>query len=258
MESATGIVGLSVLVFIGLLICLEIGFRLGRRNAGKYPERAHEGIGAIEGVIFALLGLLLAFSLSGATSRLDNRRQLIIQEANAVGTAYLRLDLLPPAEQPVMRQLFRDYLDTRLRVYQLIADEAASNQEQAKAVELQRDIWSRAVAASTGSPDQSTELLLLPALNEMIDVTTSRAIALTTHLPAPIVQLLVIMALMSGLAAGYAMAKRGRRSWIHMLLYAAIVAVTLYVVLDLEYPRSGLIRLDAADKALYALRDSIR
>jgi len=258
MDYTARIIELSVLVFVGLVACLEIGFRLGRRTAAKNPERAHEGIGSIEAAVFALLGLLLAFSLSGATGRLDTRRQLIIDEANAIGTAYLRLDLLPPAEQPALRLLFRDYLDARLGVYERITDLLASRQELARAAALQQEIWTRSVSASRQSTDPATELLFLPAINEMIDVTAARAIALNTHLPAPIVQLLIGMALLSGLVAGYAMAKRTSRSWIHVLLYSGLVAITLYVVLDVEYPRSGIIRLDAADQALYELRDSIR
>lgn len=251
-------VGLSVLVFIGLLIFLEAGFRLGRRNVARNPESAHEGIGSIEAAVFALLGLLLAFSLSGATGRLDNRRQLIVEEANAIGTAYLRLDLLSPGEQPAIRQLFRTYLDARLQVYELFERSADIAEQMARVAELQREIWTQVVSATKQSADPALEQLLLPAVNDMIDVTTARSIALDTHLPPLIVQLIVAMALLSGLVAGYAMAKRGRRSWLHMLLYAAIVAVTLYVVLDVEYPRAGLIRLDAADKALYELRDSMR
>lgn len=100
--------------------------------------------------------------------------------------------------------------------------------------------------------------LLLPAVNEMIDVTTSRTIALHSHLPRLIFALLISVALLSGLLAGYAMAKRKSRSWLHMLLYAVVVAITIYAVLDLEYPRFGLIRLDAADNALMELRQSIR
>lgn len=258
MDYTTRIIELSLLVFNGLLACIEFGFRLGRRDVVKHPEQTHDGIGAIEAAVFALLGLLLAFSLSGASGRLDNRRQLIIEEANAIGTAYLRLDLLPPAEQPTMRLLFRDYLDARLSVYALIADLPASREALARATALQRDIWIQAVSLSRVSADPATELLLLPAINDMIDITTTRTIALNTHLPAPIVLLLIGMALLSGLVAGYAMARRTRRSWLHMILYAGLVAVTLYVALDVEYPRSGVIRLDAADRALYELRDSIR
>jgi len=116
----------------------------------------------------------------------------------------------------------------------------------------------RAIEASREDQTQNTARLLVPALNEMIDVTTSRTIALQTRLPALIFFLLMSVALVSGLLAGYAISKRGSRSWLHMLLYAAIIPITIYAVLDFEDPRSGLIRVDAADKALLQLRDSIK
>ena len=150
-------------------------------------------------------GPLLGFSFSGGTSRLDTKRQLIVQEANAIGTAYLRLDLLPASNQPEMRRL---YLDTRLRVYQKLPDQQAAEQELAHAERIQQEIWSRAVAASRDDPSRNTARLLLPALNEMIDITTSRTIALHTHLPPLIFALLMSVALPSGVLAGYAMAKR--------------------------------------------------
>ena len=181
-----------------------------------------------------------------------------MQEANAIGTAYLRLDLLPAADQPEMRRLFREYLDARLGVYQKLPDLKAAKQELVRGGQIQQEIWSRAVSASRDDSTQNAARLLLPALNVMIDITTSRTMALHTHLPLLIFALLVFMALASGLLAGYSMAKRKNRSWLHLLLYAAVVSLTIYVALDLEYPRFGLIRLNAADRALYELRDSIR
>ena len=255
MEVATG---LSIGLFFVMLACLEAGYRIGHWNTEKHPELAHEGIGAVEGAVFALLGLLLAFTFAGATSRLDARRHLIVQEANAIGTSYLRVDLLSANDQPAMRHLFRDYLDARLRVYEKVPDLKAVDEEIAHAEQLQQEIWSRAVSASKTDQTQNVARLLLPALNEMIDVTTSRSIALHTHLPPLIFALLICVALLSGLLAGYAMAERKRRSWLHVLVYAAVVAVTVYAVLDLEFPRLGLIRLDSADQAMLRLRDSIR
>jgi uncharacterized protein YneF (UPF0154 family) len=108
------------------------------------------------------------------------------------------------------------------------------------------------------SPTQNLARLLLPALNDMIDVTTSRTIALHTHLPPLIFGLSITVALLSGLMAGYNMAKRRSRSWFHVLLYSAAIAITIFTVVDLDYPRFGLIRLTAADTALTQLRDSIR
>jgi len=136
-------------------------------------------------------GPLLWFSFSGGTSRLDTKRQLIVQEANAIGTAFLRLDLLAASNQPEIRRLFREYLYTRLRVYEKLPDLQAAEQELARAEKIQQDIWSRAVVASRDDPSQNTARLLLPALNEMIDITTSRTIALHTHLPPLIFALLM-------------------------------------------------------------------
>jgi len=248
-------IALSLGAFAGIVACLEVGYRLGRRRS---EEMAHEGIGALEAAVFALLGLLLAFSFAGGTSRLDTRRQLIVEEANAIGTAYLRLDMLAAAEQPEMRRLFREYLDARLQVYQKLPNLEAAEQEMEHAAGIQQKLWSQAVNASRANTTPALAILVLPAINQMIDVTTSRRVALYTHLPSLILAMLMIVALFSGLLAGYAMAKRRSRSWLHMIVYAFVVSVTIYAVIDLDYPRSGLIRLDVADNALAKLRDSIR
>src|SRR5271170_6073331 len=246
----------SMGLFVSMWACLEVGYRVGTRETERHPT-AHDGIGAFEASIFALLGLLLGFSFSGATARLDERRQMIIKEADVIGTAYLRLDLLPAPEQPEMRQLFREYVDARLHAYAHIPDMKAFYEGVAQAGQLQQQIWARAVASSRNDPAQNSARLLLPALNEMIDIATARTIAVKTHLPGLVFSLLVWVALSSGVVAGYAMAKRRKRSWLHMFLYAACIALTVYTVTDLDYPRSGLIRLSSADKALEQLRDSI-
>ena len=250
--------GVSSVLFVAMLLCLEIGFRMGRRSAQKHPELTHEGIGAIDAAVFALLGLLLGFSFAGATSRLDSKREQIVNEANAIGTAYLRLDLLSASEQPEMRRLFRDYLDARLRAYEKLSDRAASEQELANADKLQQKIWSRAIAAGQADSSHDATRLLLPAINDMIDVTASRTIALHSRLPRLIFCLLILVALLSALLAGYAMAQRPKRSGLHVFVYAMAVSLTVYAVLDLDSPRSGLIRLDAADNALFKLRDAIQ
>ena len=100
---------IAVATFIGLVIVLDVGYRLGARRVKTVPN-AFEGFGAIEGAVFGIFGLLLSLSFFGAASRLDARRQLIVNEANAISSAYKRVDLLPDAEQPKVRLLFREYL----------------------------------------------------------------------------------------------------------------------------------------------------
>ncbi len=200
---------------------------------------------------------MTGFSLAGGTTRLDTRRQLIIEEANAIGTAHLCLDTLADHDQPEMRRFFREYLEARLRVYQK-PDPGGAEQELAHAGQIQQRIWSQAVIVSRAAPSQTAALLPLPAVSQMIDVTTSRTVALHTHLPALIFALLMGVPILSSLLAGYAMEKRRSRSWLHMLVYALVVAGTIYAVVDLDYPRSGWIRLEEADNALAKLQDSIR
>ena len=247
---------MSLGLFVGMVACLDLGYRIGQRRSRTDPA-THEGIGAIEAAVFALLGLLLAFAFAGAMSRLDVRRELIVREANAIGTAYLRLDVMPASEQPEMQRLFREYLEARLRVYESFPDLKIVEGRIAQAAQLQNRIWTRAVAAGRLDPTQHTTRILLPALNEMIDVTTARTVALRTHLPFLVFALLIVVALLSALIAGYAMSKRKSRSLLHMVLYAASVSMTVYTVLDLDNPRSGLIRLDAAENVLLQLHDSI-
>lgn len=164
----------------------------------------------------------------------------------------------PAADQPPMRQLFRSYVQTRLAVYESLPDMAAAERQLQRATQLQGEIWSRAVGASRLDQTQHTARVVLPALSEMFDISTARTVALRTHLAQPILVLLISVALLSAFIAGYAMAERARRSMLHGLLYAAAVSITLYTVLDLDSPRVGLIRLDAAEAVLRQLHDSIR
>jgi hypothetical protein len=244
-------------LFVGMILLLELGRALGRRRQGELDEGGRAGLGAVEGAVFALLGLLVAFTFSGAASRFDARRQLIGQEANAIGTAWLRLDLLPANAQPELRDLFRRYLDSRVAGYQKMPDLAAALAELSKATALQGEIWHRAVAACQESPNP-VKAHLIPALNEMFDLAATRALAAQSHPPLIVFIMLGVLALMSSLLAGYAMAGGKQQSWIHVVGFALIMATTLYVILDLEYPRLGIIRVDAFDRVLVELRQSMQ
>jgi len=245
-------------LFFGMLLFWEGGRRIGVRQLAKDAEGAAARAGTVEGAIFGLLGLLVAFTFSGAAARFDTRRQLIVEETNAIGTAYLRLDLLSASAQSALRESFRQYVDTRLEVYRKLPDMAAAKEQLAKATQLQGEIWHQAVTACLEAPTPQAMMLLLPALNAMIDITTTRIMAAQTHPPAIIFAMLFGLALASALLAGYDMAGAKSRNWIYMIGFAATVAVAVYVILDMEFPRLGLIRVDAFDQALIELRESMK
>jgi hypothetical protein len=182
----------------------------------------------------------------------------VAQEANAIGTAYLRLDLLPAAAQPALREDFRHYLDARLAIFQNAWGSPASKAGLVHSVQLQGAIWSGAVTACRGDLPPQVPNLVLPALNEMIDITTTRAMAMNQHPPTVIYFMLGVLTLASALLAGFGMAEGRVRSWVHTLGFAALFSSTFFVILDLEYPRLGLIRVDAADQVLVDLRASMQ
>jgi len=255
MVSAMGETGILLVfvpsLFLIMLLVLETGRRIGKRYYSMEESDHHRGNRIlVESAIYGLLGLLIAFTVSGAANRFNARRTLTVQEANAIGTAYLRLDLLPAAAQPELRRKFRRYAEARLAVFRLLPDFEASNAEAVRANELQRSIWNEVIAALPGVP-QSATLMLLPALNEMFDITSSRAIAGQAHTPLVILCALAVLALFCCLLAGYGLAgENPLGSALRMIGFALIVTLTIFVILDLDYPRVGLIRLDYADQAL--------
>jgi hypothetical protein len=244
-------------LFGGMMVMLELGRRLGDRVEQLDPQGAHTGTGPVEGAVFALLGLLVAFSFSGAAARFDARRHLIVEEANAIGTAYLRVDLAAPSAQPALRDRFRRYVDSRLEAYRLLPDLNAAHAALERAGQLQAEIWSTSLAACRDAAPPSCAILLPPALNAMIDITTTRTAAARMHPPAVILWLLCGLGLGCALLAGYSTATGTRRKWTHMLAFAAVMALTVYVIIDLEFPRLGFIRVDAFDQVLVDVRTSM-
>jgi hypothetical protein len=134
-------------LFLGMLVLLEVGRRIGFRRLAQDPEGARQGLGVPEGAVFSILGLLIAFTFSGAATRFDSRRDLVAQEANDIGTAWLRLDLVPADKVEDLRDLFRQYLDARIEAYRKLPDIEAAEEASAFAASLQGEIWAKSMAS---------------------------------------------------------------------------------------------------------------
>lgn len=235
-------------LFVAMFALISAGRRLGE-------GRKADGLGAIDGAVFGLMGLLIAFTFGSAAVRFETRRNLIVEEANDIGTAYLRLDLLPADAQPPLREAFRRYVDVRLAVYRKLPDLDATQAELSRMAELQQQIWTGSVAGCRRSESPAACMLLLAALNDMIDVTTTRTVAFQTHQPAVVFLMLVLVMLACSVLAGFGMgAGGGGSSRVHAICFAAVLALAFYVILDLEYPRIGLIRVDWMDRILEDVR----
>jgi hypothetical protein len=230
-------------LFLGMLLCLEIGRHIGIRRLKDDSVTAAEGIGAADGAVFAVLGLLIAFTFSGATARFDSRRQLIVEETNDIGTAYRRLDLLRSDAQPALRESFRRYLDARPRVSgqgQRIAGthlasggcghsdgRGAACGDPLAAPRAERDDRYHD-DPNHGDADASADSCLRDAVRPGAG---------------------------GFLAGGLWHDRKQDAQSIHMLGFALVMAVAVFVILDIEYPRLGLVRVDAFDQALVDLRE---
>jgi hypothetical protein len=248
----------AALLFFGMLFMLEVGRRFAIRHHAA-GESDKSSLGTVETAVFALFGLLIAFTFSGAATRFQEKRMLIAEEASAIESAWLRIDLVAPEAQPGLRGLLRLYVDTRLAIYRLLPDMKAAGPDLAKLDRVRDQIWTTAVAAARlpGS-DASGSRLLLRAINDVFRVTRVRMTSLQNHPPPVVYFLLFVLGLLCSLLAGFRMASRFRRSWLHMVSFALVTSGVVYITMDIEYPRVGLIRLDRADEVLGELRDSMQ
>lgn len=248
----------AVLTLAALLAgFMELGFRLGRRARRRHGTAVDGGLGVIEGAVFALLGLLIAFTFSGAADRFNERRALIAEEANAIGTAWLRLDLLAPPEQARLRDTFRRYLDERIEATRRGDEAPGAFGAEARTQALQGELWAEAVSAVQASGQPTLAAVVLGPINDMIDITTTRRMERMMH-PHPVVFIaLVLTAVLSALLAGHARGLVGGRSPLHAAVFVLVIGGTVYAILELEYPRFGVVRIDRADVVLLELREQM-
>jgi len=239
-------------LFVAMLAVQEWGRRIGDRHRRLDPQYK-AGHGTTEGAIFGMLGLFLAFTFSSVGERFEERRAMVAEEANAIGTAWERLDVLPPDRQPALRDLFRRYVKIRIDAHRADDDERVIDDTSAKSMVLQQEVWSGAVEAVKASRDPNAGVMLFPTLSAMFEIRTTRLEARRRHVPLAVFIVIAILTLAGSLFAGYRAAGRAIRSWFHTLGFATVLAMTLFVIIDLDYPRIGLIRIDASDRVLVEL-----
>jgi hypothetical protein len=249
---------IAAVFFASSLILLNYGRHLGLQYLQRQKDAASmAGLTTVEGAVFALIGLLLAFTISGALQRFDERRQLVVQEANAASTANDRLGLFEGDVGRNLQTKLKDYAAARIDLYRMPHDfslwrrsELFSPEQQDKIVDLKNKLWAAAVAACPQANFRPACPQTLPALASLFEVARLRLGASEKHPPQIVYVMLFGLGLGGSLLAGFGMAAATARSWVHMLIFAATLTVTLYAVTDMEYPRLGLIRIENFDHFL--------
>jgi hypothetical protein len=247
---------LEAVVIASMLGVSEMAFRRARRREHR-DDAFRSELDIARAVTFGILGVLVAFTVAMAQDRFLERRQLILDEANAIGTTYLRSKYLAPPHDAELTPLFRRYVEHRLAFYEAGGDVDATNRATAASDSLQNEIWAHTVAVVREHPEHgATSAEYVESLNAMIDLEDARVASLTAHVPPSIVVLVILVGLVSCATNGYACGVRGRRAWLSLVALPLLVAIAVCVILDLDSPRVGLV--ETGQIPMERLRDGMR
>lgn len=246
----------SAFISIGLFFALWLGLVIGRRIGARSLQDEAGGTPA-DDVVYAVLGLLIAFTFTSSASRFDDRRKLIAQQANALGTANLRLQVLEPADRRAIREQLAQWIKLALAATQHRADRDRFSAAMAEGDRIQTETWWLAMAAVERKQQPALNEFVLAPLNDWIDLTSSRAAMDEMGLPPMVLPTLIMLSLVAAVLAGESMERRGHRDMLHMLAFAAAIAFSIYMIHDLNHPRSGLITVNAMDDMFRQLLPSI-
>lgn len=246
---------ISAILLLCLLLALYIGVRMGLgKNKGESEDKTSSNL--ISGV-FALNAFLLGFTFSMSASRYEARRDVLVQESNDIGTAILRIDLYPDSMQQLLRPLFRDYVESRIAYYSIRGDTGRLTASVNSSNAISARIWNHCTAHFRQTGSVAPTNLMIPSLNAMIDKVNTRQQQLYAIVPESIVLMLFVLTIASAFLAGY-VNRKGKVDWPVAAGFCILTAFVIYITLDLDRPRRGLINLDVAEKSMVDLRQNFK
>lgn len=246
-----------VLLFSAMLSCFYLGHALMLRQHQYYPNEKHTRNKIIEGVIFALLGLLIAFTFSGAHERFELRRATMIDEVNTIESAYKMLGVLPSKERAALRAMFMDYVSERIAVYQCLPHIKSAAPHLKASESLANAMWLGAMKSCQAQASPASCIVLLPVMIKMMELANTRTIMTQIHPPVIIMIILVGLSLCSFIFLGYSIDKVKIWHSLHVLAYAIIMSFIIFTIIDLEYPRLGILHADYFDYILMDLQQRL-
>lgn len=223
-----------------LLVAGEVGRRIGLAGRQRGDAGAGE-ITTLESASLTLLALLIGFTLSMALSRFDTRKETLLNEANAIGTAALRARLLPEPQAGESRTMLRDYVQIQIDLIGMTPSPAQMRAAIDRSGALQEQLWQRAMAASKADPRSIASGLFVQALNDVIDLQEKRIIAATNHVPEVVFLLLYGIATVAVGFSGYAAGLDGRRGRVPSTITIMLLATVIGLVNDIDHPTNGLV-----------------
>lgn len=240
-----------------MLVVIEFGYRMGKRFERNTTEPLRSHTGGIQGALLGILALLLGFTYSQALNRHDARSVAMVEEANAIGTTWLRAGLLPDSVGDEVKEELAAYIELRLEgcSVSLVDDDARASLVK-QATESTERIWKLAEGAAREDPNPVTTGLFIQALNEMIDSLGSRDAALQRHVPEIVLFLLYLTFLMTGAAVGFTAGLAAHRTSFVTYIMTFLIVILVFIIVDLDRPRRGLIQVEQDNMIL--LRELVR
>lgn len=236
---------ITLVLFVLIVVFNELGFRTGRFIQNRTDTEIKTLTGAIQASTLGLLALLLGFTFSMSMQRFDSRSQALIEEANAIGTVMLRVELLPTQFRPEANRLLQAYVDLRVEAGQIDMTRRAERQDHTTRIaQLQSALWSLAIESAQADPRPVTSGAFINALNDMIDSLGSRNALLEMHVPEVVLLLLFVVFLASGGILGYSSGLSGHRVIAPSLMVSFLIALIVFIIIDLDRPRRGLIQVN--------------
>lgn len=244
-------------LFLSMLLCNELGFRVGRFVQEHTDNEVKALTGSIQASVLGLLALMLGFTFSMAMQRYDSRNMALIAEANAIGTTLLRVRLLPPAHQEEANRLMKSYIDKRVGMGKIdLAHMAERNEYTNQLSDLEEQLWTLAVKATTEDPRAVTTGAFVQSLNALLDARGERSALQEMHVPEAVLLLLFIVFIASGGMMGYSGGLSGKRIIAPVVLVSLLVTLIVFIIIDLDRPKRGLIQVDQSP--LLELQHSVR
>jgi len=224
-----------------VMVANEVGYRLGRVSHRHSDDEKESPVSAIAGSILGLTAFMLAFTFGIVTDRYDARKALVRDEANAIGTAYLRSDFLPEPDRSEAANLFRKYVDDRLGAAQAF-DLDHVHRMLIESDRIQRQLWQMAVVNARKDMNSDVAALYIESLNAVIDLHATRvAVGLHARVPAGLWLVLGILVILGCTGVGYQTAIAGSRRSRAMPIMAFAFAIVIVLITSLDRPGSGFI-----------------
>ena len=243
---------IALLLFVFMILCTWIGKLIGNRvrKRGIDKDKFSETSG-----LTGLLFFLLAFTFGMSGSRYDARRQIVIEEANDIGTAILRADLYPDSIRRLFKNDFREYVEARITYYEVGADVQGVLDAHNLTQDISERLWIRASNLAKDPANLAATQQMIPALNTMIDVTTSRLAGEKAKVPESILIMLFFLAIISAFYGGYTAGRKGSIDWLVEIGFCLLVCLVVLFTLDLDRPRRGFVTMDGPHQTILELRE---